>query len=94
MQFAFSEHGYLTGLSEDGIWDGPFQYRLMGFKDPPTDFYPRPFFLDIARRTKYPSDRCINNRNIPEIHFDYVRTVFNSYPKKLKFFVSFNGKHW
>ncbi|XP_028412226.1 uncharacterized protein LOC114535046 isoform X2 [Dendronephthya gigantea] len=85
------EYGYLTGITEDGIWDGPFQYRLMGFKDPPTDFYPRPFFLDIARRTRYPTDRCINNRNVPSIHWEYVSTVFNSYPKKLKFFVSFNA---
>ena len=96
-----SEHGYLTGMTEDAIWDGPFQYRLKGFKIPPTEFYPRPFFLDIARRTKYPTDRCINNRNVPQIHFEYVRTVFNSFPKRLKFLVSFNGKlrtsyqfHW
>lgn len=85
------ERGYLTGLTEDGIWDGPFQYRLKGFTNPPTDFYPRPFFLDIAQRTKTFSDRCINNRNVPYIHLDYVRTVFDSFPNKLKFFVSFNA---
>ena len=86
------ENGYLTGFSEDGVWDGPFQYRLKGFSLPPTDFYPRPYFLDVARRTKLWSDRCINNRNIAQIHLEYVRCVFDAFPKKLKFFVSFSGK--
>ena len=35
------ENGYLTGFSEDGVWDGPFQYRLKGFSLPPTGQGPR-----------------------------------------------------
>ena len=87
------ENGYITGFSDDGIWPGPFQYRLMGFRLPPTDLYPRPYFVDVGRRAKsLGPDRCINNRNIVQIQLEYVRCVFDAYPKKLKFFVSFNGK--
>ena len=87
------ENGYITGFSDDGIWAGPFQYRLTGFSLPPTDFYPRPYFVHVGRRAKfYGPDHCINNRNIAQIQLEYVRCVFDAYPKKLKFFVSFNGK--
>ena len=87
------ENGYITGFSDDGIWPGPFQYRLMGFSLPPTDLYPRPYFVHVGRRAKsLGPDRCINNRNIAQIQMEYVRRVFDAFPKKLKFFMSFNGK--
>ena len=87
------ENGYITGFSDDGIWEGPFQYRLMGFSLLPADLCPRPYFVNIDRRTKsLGPDHCINNRNIAQIQLEYVRGVFDAYPKKLKFLVSFNGK--
>ena len=86
------EHGYLTGFSEDGVWEGPFQYRLEGFEVPPTDFYPRPYFLDVGQKTRRIQQPCIGNRNIGKIHMDYVKAGFDAYPENLKFFMSFNGK--
>ena len=93
MYYFFPEYGYLTGFTEDGVHEGPFQYRLTGFTDPPTDFYPRPYFLNVGSKTKTKTDRCINNRNINEIHVNYVRAVFDAFPDKLKFFTSFSGMY-
>ena len=86
------ENGYITGFSDDGIWPGPF---LMGFSLPPTDLYPRRYFVPVGRRGKsFGPDRCINNRNNAQIQMEYVRCVFDAFPKKLKFFMSFNGKFY
>lgn len=83
------EHGYLTGYSGDDTIDGPFQYRLMGFTDPPTDFYTRPFY-QMARNFLKGRGRCLASRTISKYQFDYIREVFQTFPEKLKFFFSFN----
>ena len=41
----FSKAGYSTMLNEDSATGGIFQYRMNGFETPPTDWYPRPFWI-------------------------------------------------
>ena len=41
----FSKAGYSTMLNEDSATGGVFQYRMNGFETPPTDWYPRPFWI-------------------------------------------------
>ena len=92
--FFFSRvaHGYLTGYSEDRPSLGAFQYRLMGFKDKPNDFYTRPFFQKAGSFLKGGSNNCLGSRNILKCQFDYVFEIFDMFPDKMKFFLSFNGK--
>ncbi len=67
--------------------------RLMGFRDPPTDFYPRPFYLMAEKILKdRTSNRCVASKTISKVQFDYIREVFGMFKNKLKFFLSFNGK--
>lgn len=42
----FKEKGYATLFSEDDAKFGSFSYRLHGFKEPPSDHYSRPFWLE------------------------------------------------
>ena len=67
--------------------------RLMGFKDPPTDFYPRPFYSMAETVLKdRTSNRCLASKTISQVQFDYIREVFGMFKNQLKFFFSFNGK--
>jgi hypothetical protein len=81
----------LTGYSGDDPGIGPWQYRLMGFKNPPTDFYTRPFYVMAAKLIKRPNI-CLASRTISKVQFDYIREVFDMFKNKLKFFFSFNGR--
>ena len=87
----FLERGYITGYSGDWPKIGPWQYRLMGFKNPPTDFYTRPFF-SMAEKLLKGKDQCLASKTISKVQFDYIREVFDMFKKQLKFFFSFNGK--
>lgn len=85
------ERGYLTGYSADKPSLGTWQYRLKGFDNPPTDFYPRPFYMIAQKLLKHP-DICLASKTISEVQFDYIRQVFDMFKNQLKFFLSYNGK--
>ena len=89
----FVERGYLTGFSEDSPRLGAFQYRLMGFRDQPTDFYTRPFFqrAELILNNGNNPEKCLGSRSVAKCQFDYILDIFRMYKKKLKFFFSFNG---
>ena len=89
--FQFLEHGYVTSHAADAPSIGAFQFRLMGFKDPPTDFYPRPFFQAAERTMKGGRNQCINSQTVSKTMFGYINEVFRIFPDTLKFFFSFNG---
>jgi hypothetical protein len=65
---------------------GSFTYRLHGFKDPPTDFYPRAFFLAAHSKRDLISNRyCYGSEKIYDYHFDLARKVYEQYPDRRKF---------
>ncbi|RWS10085.1 hypothetical protein B4U79_15048 [Dinothrombium tinctorium] len=43
----FKAKGYVTGFVEDFVKIGLFDYQRKGFKSAPTDFFPRPFWLQM-----------------------------------------------
>ncbi|XP_028406249.1 uncharacterized protein LOC114528742 [Dendronephthya gigantea] len=85
------ERGYLTGYSADNPALGTWQYRLMGFKDPPTDFYPRPFYTRASGLLK--GDMCLGSKTISKVQFDYIREVFAMFKNQSKFFFSYNDRY-
>ena len=85
------ERGYLTGYSADWPSMGTWQFRLLGFSNPPTDFYPRPFNM-IAEKLLTDPDRCLASKTVSNVQFDYIRQIFDMFKNQLKFFLSHNGK--
>ena len=78
-------HGYATMFSEDMPGYGAFNYRLHGFKNPPTDHFAR-YFWEAAKLT---SPYCIWTTPQHRIHFDYIESFFDAYPETPKFGFSF-----
>lgn len=81
--------GYVTSFSEDAPEVGTFQYRLVGFKNPPTDYYPRPFFIAADEYYDHANADCIGSMEIHNYHFDLARRLYEQYPNRHKFLFHF-----
>ncbi|KAJ7370610.1 hypothetical protein OS493_031346 [Desmophyllum pertusum] len=78
----FKEKGYATMFSEDSPDAASFNYRLSGFRDPPTDHYARPFWMAA---NKMLSRYCINSRASHDVSLKYLLSFFRSYKDRPKF---------
>ncbi|CAB4007103.1 predicted protein [Paramuricea clavata] len=84
------KHGYITSYVEDAPDVGSFTYRLLGFKDPPTDFYPRAFLLAAHSKRDLITNRyCYGSEKIYNYHFDLARKFYEQYPDRRKFLFHF-----
>ncbi|EDO44909.1 predicted protein, partial [Nematostella vectensis] len=79
----YAERGYVTMFSEDSPGLGTFNYRLKGFRHPPTDHYGRYFWLEANKYDK--NDYCTGNKATHKLTMDYLYSLFNAYPKNPKF---------
>lgn len=48
----FNKAGYATLYNEDIVLGSTFNYKLNGFENPPTDWYPRPFWISALGRSE------------------------------------------
>lgn len=78
----FKQKGYATLFSEDSPRFSTFNYRLHGFKDPPTQHYARPFWLEVDKMI---DGYCIGSRASHNISLEYVLSFFRAYKDKPKF---------
>ena len=78
----FKQKGYATLFSEDNSKFGSFNFRLNGFKDPPTDHFARPFWLEAD---KLLDNYCIGGRAAHNISLEYLLSFFRAYRDKPKF---------
>ncbi|PFX24499.1 uncharacterized protein LOC111331587 [Stylophora pistillata] len=78
----FKQHGYATLFSEDFPRLASFNYRLLGFKDPPTDHYSRPFWLEAENVIK---GHCIGGRASHNISLEYLMSFYRAYKDRPKF---------
>ncbi|XP_075725426.1 uncharacterized protein LOC119183341 [Rhipicephalus microplus] len=71
----FKHGGYLTLFAEDFPEYGVFNYLARGFRDPPTDFYFRPYCLAMESSflMKTSSNLCYGNVPKHKLQIDYVR---------------------
>ncbi|KAK3751782.1 hypothetical protein QZH41_013246, partial [Actinostola sp. cb2023] len=79
----YQKHGYVTMYSEDSPGLGTFNYRLKGFKNPPTDHYGRYFWFEAQRHVK--SEHCAGRQSIHGLTMKYFLSMFRSYPNNPKF---------
>ncbi|XP_059157676.1 uncharacterized protein LOC131942030 [Physella acuta] len=82
----FKKAGYLTSWAE--ALSGTFTWRMLGFNQPPTDFFTRPFFYALKAAREY-LDPCIGSQRTIEVWLNYFRDIFLMYRNKRKFLVHF-----
>ncbi|KAL1480614.1 hypothetical protein MTO96_050880 [Rhipicephalus appendiculatus] len=71
----FKRGGYLTLFAEDFPEYAVFNYLARGFRDPPTDFYYRPYCLAMENSflMRTSSNLCYGNVPKHKLQIDYVR---------------------
>ncbi|XP_020917032.2 uncharacterized protein LOC110254391 [Exaiptasia diaphana] len=85
----YRNHGYVTMYSEDSPSLASFNYRLKGFKNPPTDHYGRYFWIESERHQKV--SHCVGNDAIHRLAFNYILSLFRTYEEHRKFtFINFS----
>lgn len=81
--------GYVTLYSEDAPTVAAFNYRLKGFRDPPTDHYGRYFWLEAENHIS--NELCTGNQGMHNVTFNYLLSLFRTYKKNPKFaFINFS----
>ncbi|KAK3100100.1 hypothetical protein FSP39_014778 [Pinctada imbricata] len=96
----YKKRGYITTFGEDFPQFGMFTHRHVGFKVQPTDHFMRPFYLATYRNMilkfglrvlakNY--DLCLGNQRKSKIFMDYIRQLYQIYPKNPKFTIGFLG---
>ncbi|XP_022792463.1 uncharacterized protein LOC111331586 [Stylophora pistillata] len=78
------QKGYATLFSEDSTVYAAFNYRLHGFKDPPTDHFARPLWMEADNITQR-LVHCIGGRAFHNMSLDYLVDFFRAYKQKPKF---------
>ena len=78
----YNDKGYATMFSEDVPEYAAFNYRLHGFRDPPTDHFSRPFWIETD---KLLNGKCINNRPAHNVSLNYLLSFFRSYKNRRNF---------
>ena len=87
----FKNQGYATMFLEDSPNDASFNYRLHGFKNPPTDHYGRPFFIEA--RDEDPNNfgsrlSCYGSWPAHNYSLSYTMSFYNQYKHIKKFSLS------
>ena len=75
----FRDNGYVTLFSEDDYRYAAFNYRLNGFKNPPTDHYARFFWHAAEREDGRPNTQCIGDKLYHQLNFDYTESFMDGY---------------
>ena len=88
----FNESGYVTLFGEDSPEMSVFSLRFTGFDKPPVDHYMRPFWLAASKSTIWKKSirYCIGNKAKHQYTFDYMKDLFDKYPRVPKFAFGFH----
>lgn len=84
----FSKLGYRTLLAEDAPDIATFNYYRSGFKQPPTDYYYRPFALAVEKSQlkKDSKSHCFGNKMEMQMIYDYFRSFVDTLGNDRPFF--------
>ena len=84
----FKRKGYVTMFQEDASNLATFNYRLQGFRHPPTDHYGRPFYIAANSEIPRKELRCYGNWPIHRHVLSYTTSFFDTYSTVKKFSLS------
>jgi hypothetical protein len=89
----FARQGYRTSFVEDLVTTSLFNWHWRyAFASPPTDYYPRPFFVQMEQQQSSKL-QCIDNRTTFEAILEYVESMavaLNSGKKDSRPYFAFN----
>ncbi|GFR73683.1 hypothetical protein ElyMa_003873700 [Elysia marginata] len=87
----FTKVGYVTSWADASVNIAPFNYRLLGFSQPPTDYFARPYYLALRDYAKYPSHATDCRAATPKYQdwFNWVKDIFHMYRDHPKFMMHF-----
>ncbi|KAL8603778.1 hypothetical protein ACOMHN_058513 [Nucella lapillus] len=88
----YVRHGYVTAYAEDMANGGTFQWRWVGFKDPPTDHYMRPFYISASTVYKNHLSLCLGSLKRHVLFMNWFRDLFDAYRDYPKFLYGFHGE--
>lgn len=88
----FKRSGYVTGWAEDLPGSGTFTYRMLGFKDQPTDHYMRTYFLAAERQDHRHPPLCLGSVPRHVNFMNWFRDLFRMYRGFPKAFVGFHAE--
>uniref|UniRef100_A0AC35U4Z7 Sulfatase domain-containing protein n=1 Tax=Rhabditophanes sp. KR3021 TaxID=114890 RepID=A0AC35U4Z7_9BILA len=84
----YSEKGYVTMYAEDCFDVGTFSYRLNGFKNMPTNHYPRTAYGYVE--SKFGIAKCIGNEAAHNTWLNYISSYIKAYDKTTPRFALFH----
>ena len=89
---AFKRSGYITQWAEDMAHIGTFNFRMLGFRDPPVDHYMRPFYLAAEKIYSFHKPYCLGFQSRHQVMVNWLRDSFTMYPNRLKFTYGFHSE--
>lgn len=81
--------GYLTSWCNAAPHSAPFNWRMLGFNEAPTDFYTRPYYMAVKKDLKSRVPHCIRARTESRVWLDFFKDIFLMYPQQRKFLFQF-----
>lgn len=89
---AFKKIGYVTQWVEDMAAIGTFQYRMLGFKNQPTDHNMRPFYMIAEPTYNTRKPKCFGSVPRHVSLLNWLKDTFLMYGKKRKFIFGFHSE--
>jgi len=88
----FEKNGYVTLWAEDFQEAATFQYRMRGFREQPTDYYMRPFQLQVIKDKDLHELYCLASKPRHRVFYDWFKDFCDAYKTQPKFLFTFTAE--
>lgn len=87
------EYGFVTQYGEDGAGVGTFHYRMLGFKNQPTDHYMRHYQQKADELHSRNKPYCLGSQARHNIMFKWIEEFYSIYKNERKFSFLFHSEY-